>query len=375
MVSQHPVRDSTFLRPWLSAAVIVGLWLAFGVFIAVHSYVVRAQAGKPISWGRAFSLDLPYVAIWALLTPLILYLSRRFPLYCRSWLPHLGIHLGATVVVSCVQRAAWELSMFYLLRGGTDGFTLSWLVRSIVYALDYGVLFYWIVVLAAHAVHFYQRYQEGQRLAAQLETQLVQSQLQALRAQLHPHFLFNTLHTISALVQEDPEAAERMIARLSEFLRLALENSGAHEVPLHKELEFLERYLEIERIRFADRLIVEFDVDPSTLDAGVPNLILQPLVENAIRHGISRSAHQGKVCITAKRQDGFLVLKVADNGGGIPLEGPVREGVGLTNTRARLRGLYGASHSFELCSGAEGGLEAAITIPYQSVRTAAAALG
>ncbi len=350
---------------WNSAVVVLGLWTVFGVFMSVHGYAVRAQIGKPITWGRAFALDMSYSTLWALLTPVILYLAHRFPLDRGRLARSLPVHVAATLVLSCFQRVAWEVLTYYWLGNWSQQFTAQMLWKSVVYALDYGFLFYWIVLIAAHAATYYHRDQEAQQRASQLETQLAQSQLQALRAQLHPHFLFNTLHTISALVQEDPEAAERMVARLSEFLRLSLENSGAHEVPLKRELEFLERYLEIERIRFEDRLLVEFDIDPGTLEAGVPNLILQPLVENAIRHGIGRSAKPGRVSIRSRRENGHLLMQVADNGWGLPGGGAIREGVGLANTRARLRGMYGADHSFDLRNSPEGGLEAAITIPFK----------
>lgn len=352
-------------RSWTPALIVFGLWSVFGLFMTVHGYAVRAQSEKPISWGRAFSLDMSYSTIWALLTPPILYLAKRFPLDRRQrFLPHLGIHLLATLVLSALQRTVWETLMFLWLSSWTTRFTADLLLRSVIYALDYGFLFYWIVLLSWHSVHYYRRVQEGQQRAARLETKLVQSQLQALRAQLHPHFLFNTLHTISALVQEDPEAAERMIARLSEFLRMSLENAGAQEVTLKRELDFLERYLEIERIRFEDRLAVEFDIDPATLDAHLPNLILQPLVENAIRHGIGALARPGKVCIKARREGGHLSVTVTDNGKGLQNGGSVREGVGLSNTRARLRGLYGAESGLALRNSPEGGLEAAIRLPF-----------
>src|SRR5262249_5377631 len=160
-------------------------------------------------------------------------------------------------------------------------------------------------------VEYYARYQEGRVRASRLETRLAQAQLNALKMQLHPHFLFNTLHSISSLVNEDPEAAEAMIARFSELLRLSLENTGAEEVPLSQEVEFIERYLEIEQIRFEDRLHIHFDIDPQTLDARVPNLILQPLVENAIRHGIAENSG-GRVEVRSRLVEGKLLLQVLD---------------------------------------------------------------
>ena len=193
------------------------------------------------------------------------------------------------------------------------------------------------------------------------------AQLEALKMQLHPHFLFNTLHSISALVHRDPEAADKMIARLGDFLRLTLENSGAAEVSLQKELEFLTCYLEIERVRFQDRLTTSLEVEPGALDTPVPNLILQPIVENALRHGVAQSKAPGRIEISAKRENGSLRIGVRDNGPGLvgvtaSREG-FREGVGLSNARARLEQLYGPSHRLELANAPEGGLLVTLVIP------------
>jgi LytS/YehU family sensor histidine kinase len=184
--------------------------------------------------------------------------------------------------------------------------------------------------------------------------------------QLNPHFLFNTLHSISSLMHKDVEAADRMIMRLSDLLRAALSSADTQEVSLRKELELLQLYLGIEQIRFGDRLSVQMNVADEALDAQVPNLILQPLVENAIRHGIEPRARPGKIELHACRQADALSLAVCDNGKGIPDAKPAREGVGLSNTRERLRELYGEAHRFELRQGAEGGLRVEMTIPYRS---------
>jgi sensor histidine kinase YesM len=200
---------------------------------------------------------------------------------------------------------------------------------------------------------------------------LTLAQLEALKMQLHPHFLFNTLHSISALVHRDPDAADRMIARLGDFLRLTLENSGAAEVSLQKELEFLTCYLEIERVRFQDRLTTSVEVEPSALDSPVPNLILQPIVENALRHGVAQSSAPGRVEISAKRENGSLRIRVRDNGPGLNRvtgsREAFKEGVGLSNTRARLEQLYGESHRFEMSDAPDGGLLVTMVIPARAV--------
>ncbi|HWE05666.1 MAG TPA: histidine kinase, partial [Rhizomicrobium sp.] len=190
------------------------------------------------------------------------------------------------------------------------------------------------------------------------------AQLQALKIQLHPHFLFNTLHSITALVHEDPEMAERTIARLSELLRLFLANSAIHEIPLSEELRILDLYLEIERARFEDRLRVMYDVPSNLRDAMVPNLILQPLVENSIRHGVGRRSEPGWIAVAVERYADTLIVRVTDNGAGFKEDPPVHTGMGLSITRGRLESLYGSHQSLVLRNLPAGGVEARITMPF-----------
>jgi LytS/YehU family sensor histidine kinase len=212
---------------------------------------------------------------------------------------------------------------------------------------------------------YYQRYRERELRASELEKGLVQAKLHALQMQLNPHFLFNTLHSISSLMHKDVEAADRMVMRLGDLLRAALASADTQEMTLRQELEFLERYLDIEQIRFGNRLTVKKNIEAATLEARVPNLILQPLVENAIRHGIEPWSRPGCIELGARRADNRLTLTVADNGAGLRDQEPVEEGVGLSNTRARLRELYGEAHHFELRHGPQGGLLAELTIPFR----------
>jgi LytS/YehU family sensor histidine kinase len=226
---------------------------------------------------------------------------------------------------------------------------------------------YWAVVGLVHAVDFHRESQERELTAAQLQTRLAEAQLQSLQRQLHPHFLFNTLHTISALMHRDTEAADAMLARLSDLLRLTLERIGTQVLPLKEELDFVEKYLEIEQARFGDRLQVRFDTPPGTLDAAVPNLLLQPLVENAVRHGIGPKVGGGRVEVVARRDGDMLKLVVRDTGYGVPAEKLTAlntGGVGLSNTRSRLETLYPGRHRFEFQSSAAGGLEVSVVIPF-----------
>lgn len=238
---------------------------------------------------------------------------------------------------------------------------------SLVSNSQYQFLKYWVVVGLVQSYDNYRKYRERELKAAQLETELAQAQLDALRTQLNPHFLFNTLNSISVLMKRDVEAADRMLLQLSGLLRLALSKNEAHEIPLRQELEFLERYLKIEQTRFRDRLTVRMEIDPAAMPALVPQLIFQPLVENAIKHGIADREADGLIEIRADRRNGQVCLQVRDNEPGLngSVEG-LSAGVGLSNTRARLDHLYGADGRLELSNAADGGLIVAATLPFHS---------
>jgi LytS/YehU family sensor histidine kinase len=234
----------------------------------------------------------------------------------------------------------------------------------------FNLLIYWVIVAVSFAFNYYGKFRERELRAAELEKSLAQAKLHALQMQLNPHFLFNSLHSISALMHQDVEAADRMIVRLSDLLRAALEKSDAQEVTLRDELKFLQSYLEIEKIRFGSRLTVTTEIPADLLDARVPNLILQPLLENAIRHGIEPHAKPGIIELRAQRVNGELTLDVSDNGAGVSNANAIREGVGLSNTRARLRTLYGEAHRFEMGNRPEGGLRVRLTIPFHTAEEA-----
>jgi LytS/YehU family sensor histidine kinase len=224
-----------------------------------------------------------------------------------------------------------------------------------------------LIVVAVHALFYYQNFRASELAQSSLKTQLAHAQLRALKMQIHPHFLFNTLHSISSLVLEDPPKANSMIARLGDFLRLTLENSNQQLVTLKEETEFLRCYLEIEQVRFGDRLTVAFELEPQTLSAQVPHLILQPVVENAIQHAIAPRAMRGHINIEARQLNSSLRLEIRDNGPGITSNRDLRraEGVGLTNVRARLNQIYASDFRLELINGNDGGLAVVMEIPFQ----------
>jgi LytS/YehU family sensor histidine kinase len=306
-----------------------------------------------------------------LLSPAILWCAHRFYIdrenRSRTIPIHIAIGLGFSFIQIILHAAVEQWTTWAWEPGEHMSFTSSLYYLS-TKKFHLNLLTYFVIVGVSHAVEYYRRYQERERLAAQLEAQLSRAQLQALKMQLHPHFLFNTLNTISALIHRDPRAADQMVARLGDLLRLTLDNHGIEEVSLKEEIEFLEKYLEIERTRFHDRLSVRLEVAPDSLDARLPTLLLQPLVENAIKHGISARPGAGLIEISAHRENGSLMLAVRDDGTGLPAdwEACTSLGVGLANTRARLAQLYGARHTFTLANVPGGGLEVAIVIPFHS---------
>jgi LytS/YehU family sensor histidine kinase len=236
------------------------------------------------------------------------------------------------------------------------------------------IMLYAQVLAVAHGIHYYREYRNRDLIASRLEAQLAQAQLQVLRMQLHPHFLFNTLNTISALVHKDARAADHMLTLLGDLLRDSFEKLGAQEVALKQEIDFLDRYLEIEKTRFQDRLMVKKEIEPETLDALVPNLILQPLVENAIRHGIARRSGAGRIEISSWLENGNLAVRIRDDGPGLANEADVavRGGVGLANSQARLEQLYGGAQRLELANRPEGGLDVTLAIPFRLAAESAA---
>ena len=358
---------------WLNWAAVCGFWAFAGLVLAGSNYVTYLYAGRPLPLGGLVYWNLSSMAVWAALNPLVVALARRFPLERRHWLRNFLIHIPAGFAVLALYTTLYvPLHWLYGVRIVDEPgrwATLGELyVHNFGYDLTRKVLLYWGTLIAVLALDLYRKY-HGERLrAAELQTRLAQAQLQSLRMQLQPHFLFNTLNAIAVLIYRQPEAAEQMVTQLSEMLRISLDRVGVQEVTLRQELEFLGKYLEIERTRFQERLRVEVRVEPSALGACVPNMILQPIVENAVRHGIAPRSGGGRIEISARREGGLLHLAVSDDGRGAdePVEAlAARGGLGLANTRGRLSGLYGDRHSFALRSSAGLGMTVTITIPYR----------
>jgi len=351
---------SIIQQRWVKWLIGFCFWTMLGLSFASQFYISSAKAGLAVSWKQAVQYALGDWYVFALLSVPVIQLARRFRFDGGTWGVSLTIHLFSSVLFSLAYMVmrAW-VGQWQSHAAFSDVFR-----PLLVKTWHFNLLIYWVIVAVSHAFDYYRRYRERELRAAELEKRLVQAKLQALQMQLNPHFLFNTLHSISSLMHKDVEAADRMITRLSDLLRAALAGANTQEVSLRQELTLLNLYLGIEQIRFGSRLSVKISAAPDTLDAQVPNLILQPLVENAIRHGIEPRARPGLIELQAHRRDAALDLVVSDNGSGLR-NGAVKEGVGLSNTRARLRELYGSEHRFELLRGPEGGVRVELSIPFR----------
>ncbi len=375
----QPLRP--LLKGWLLSFLVFGLL----AFVLVGQFALAVSMTLDSALRMAARDWLP----WAVVAPLIFRLVSRLPLERQRWKIAWPVHVlcGLATIALCNWWAENVLRSRFspgprrveLRAGSSPAETTNkvteeqrrerprhggWEPRrppfNALFLIGFRLPIYLAIVSVAHAMLFYRRSQERDRL----EASLARARLEALKMQLQPHFLFNSLNAIGALVHKDPDAADEMLAALSDLLRLTLETSGEQELPLRRELEFVERYLAIEHVRFGDRLRFEVDVAPETFAALVPTFLLQPLVENAVRHGLEPRSGAGVLMIRARRVGGTLRLSVTDNGIGLPNGKPEREGIGLSNTRARLRELYGGAASLELRNA--DGLLVEVTVPFRT---------
>jgi sensor histidine kinase YesM len=353
------------------------VWTVFGIFFFSQGLVQKFFSGDPTPWWHYLVTWLTGMYLCAALTPAILWLGRRFPFERRNWARRTALHMLFSVVFSVAELAAHSallplLGLFPNLMK-TFGMTFAMLL---IIAFHQNVMVYWTILGVQYAVRYYRKYQEREREALRLEvksselkTQLMRAQLSALKMQLQPHFLFNTLNAIMVLVrQQKTRDAEETVARLSDLLRCVLEDVDAQEVPLRRELEYLKLYLSIEQVRFQDRLRVEISADPETLGAAVPHMGLQPILENAIRHGIGRSSSAGRIEVRAARVDDTLEVRIRDDGPGFaPPQAEQGRGIGLANTRARLHQLYGEAAQLKVEDAPEGGAIVTVSVPYRVI--------
>lgn len=354
-----PKRPRTRPNAWLAA---VGIWAALGLLSLAPRSLSDETA--PLEPGPRLLYHLVHIVTLGALTGAVVWVARR----TETWRPwsRLGLHVALAALfaglVAVVGATAWR---------ATPGGSASPLQLA-VFELHF--LAYFAVLAIIHALDFVawrrdQRIEEAQIAArsARLEAQLARTELQILRSQLDPHFLFNALHVISELVHVDPTRADRVVARLGDLLRMSAALARAGDVSLRDELAFVNAYLEIQEARFGSRLRVVRNVDAATLDAAVPSLLVQPLVENAIRHGTSRRATGGQLEIVTRRVGASLVIEVLDDGPGLPLDQLPDEGIGIGHTRARLAHLYGEESTLELEPRPGGGTTARVRLPFARV--------
>jgi signal transduction histidine kinase len=353
-------------RRWRLYAVVLGLATLLALIDAGPTYLGHSTAGYPITWIRTLEITLTLWLSLGLLALPVLWLAGSLridqtdqPRRLRNGL----LHTGAAVAFALTHLVLYVTSVLTFVRV-PRGF---WGVLSthVMWLFTVDFLIYWAILGAYHAFHYYRVATERDVLALQLRANLMEARLQALRAQLNPHFLFNTLNAVSVLaMKRELPSVVRVLAQLSDLLRVSLDDGQPQEVPLARELEFIDRYLEIQRIRFSERLSVERYTGADALDVLVPSLILQPIVENAIVHGISSQIGEGRIAIRAVCDRGILQLSVRDTGPGFRTNGDaVRKGIGLTNTRERLRCLYGQGDWIECDNVADGGAIVTISIP------------
>ena len=356
---------------WLFAVV----WLVPGVLAALQVTLVGDASGTHYGFGRALVWQGAHWLIWSVWSQVILTLVDRVRLSGGRLGTWIGVHIGATVVVCLVNvlALAWLEHVFAELGQVTS---YAFAVRmALATHLDFQVVLYWAVLGAAYMVEFVRRYQERDRAASELEQKLARTQLDALRMQLNPHFLFNALNSVAELMEEDVREAQKTLTRVSDLLRLSLRSAASSTIPLWQEIELVELYLQIARVRYGAGLDVDIDVDSSVVDVSVPSFLLQPLVENALKHGLAPGHTDQAIQVTASRSGELLLLVVEDNGKG--LDGLITTsgrflaaqpsvdglGIGLTNTRSRLTMLYGDRYAFLMSNHSSGGCRVEIRLP------------
>jgi two-component system, LytTR family, sensor kinase len=361
-----------------------GVWGLVSLTATIAIAEFYRSRGAPMEWRNTLGMECSQILPYALLTPFVFVMATRYSLQRKNWLRRVILYLAVGLLFTLIHDAIrgltpyayWDSKnrIFHSAFWNSDAhkFAINWeALESIFFSniVDDVWSAYLPIILGAHMVSFYQRSRERERRAAQLEAQLAKANLQNLKAQLQPHFLFNTMHSISALMLSDVGAADKMMARLSDLLRMSLEEGSGQITTLSHELEFVTAYLDIEKIRLGDRLNVVLDFASDTLHAQVPHLLLQPLVENAVKHGVSRISSPGEIRVLTTRDDDRLHLMITDNGpglGGSAMAGSAG-GLGLRATQERLRTLYGSNQHLEIRSKAGAGVEVSVEIPFHAV--------
>ena len=348
-------------RRWYGWGILAGTWAVFGILFSIQASArPRTPGGRALSWTEALTIGFVDMTGWVLMALVAFAVARRVPIQ-RGRMVRLILVYLASMIAAFILRTWWQF-----LASSLTGPTRLTFWQAIVLGSALKALIYSLLLGVGYALVYARQLHERELREAQLETELLSAHLNVLKMQLQPHFLFNTLNSISSLMYADVGAADRMVARLADFLRQTLRTIDTQEVTLQEEMNFLTLYLDIERTRLRDRLEICLDVDDGARVALVPHLILQPLVENAIRHAIAPRVEGGSVTILAKRRGDRLQLVVRDDGPGLQSD-PNTTGLGLQNTRQRLQHLYPGTHRFVIRNGPGGGAEVEVEIPYRSI--------
>ena len=344
---------------------LIAVWTAVGLILSTEVFFTVRMRSPEITFGDVLASQYARVALWALLTPVVWWLRQAVPLTSGRWFGGIGFHLTLSLFIMSASYLARVAFVMVQERAALREFwsiaATNFLGRNLI-----DVAFYWAIIAAGYTFEIYRKFKNEQIRAAQLQGRLVQSELSSLKQQLHPHFLFNTMNTIAVLVREERnDEAVSLLSKLSALLRVSLDTSRVEEVTVRQEMEFLERYIDIQKMRFADRLSVETAITSEALEARIPNLLLQPLVENAILHGVAPKNGPGRITVAGSVCEGRLHLEVRDDGLGIDgtRTGRAREGIGLSNTRERLNRIYGVHSQLVLKSELGLGTTVSIVLP------------
>ena len=359
------------LSGWRRLLLFGSVWTILGVFQATRLYFIYNYSGSAISWGQALVWAVSEWYLWGLFSLIIVRIVFAAPITRKNWISRVGLHFVAAIAIStallfCYTFVYLGTSDWFYHEVGASVSGFSDTFRSLALGkIHYEIFTYFLIVVVAYALVYAGELREEQLRRVRTEGELTRARLETLRGQLQPHFLFNTLNAISALVHSDPARAENMIVRLSELLRTSLQDDGIELIPLSAELDFTRKYLDIQQMRFQSRLKVTYEIDEKSLEALVPGLLLQPVVENAVRHGIATRAEGGTISISSVLQDNSLILEVRDDGPG--LQGATGDtGVGLQNVNRRLRELYDDNFEFDLVTPEHAVLIARIALPLET---------
>jgi signal transduction histidine kinase len=340
-------------RYWRMVLALVAVWTFFAIIFTPQSYLVDPRHTR--SFAAAFTQNLIAFYPWIFISPFIVWVAGRFPLVRGQWPRNLLIQFLISLPVSF----GHVLVIRMLFRALGVAHELAPLHMTVLVAGAFDLFVYWAIAAVGQGIRYYRAYEER-------EYRLTQAQLQILTGQLQPHFLFNTLNAATELVYEDPATADRVLTSLSDLLRLSLRQTSV-EVALQHDLQFVYKYIDIQKELLRERLTIEYDIDSAALTVAVPAMMLQPIVENAVKHGLAGRAGGGSVIVRAQRSDKSLLLEVSDTGAGVPTTTNPAGGIGLANTRARLAQLYGDQHSFEAGAGPDGGFCVSIRIPWREM--------